>query len=429
MSENIKKIGMTGNVSDAETGSDENIATETKEIEVDLKTPEYDTLFQNAEFYIKKKVVEAVQITEAGLEAGDYKDLDVEYDEQTDQYIITTWVMRGEGEERKAEVEDKRRVVPGEWIVTNPKQQEGDRANNYPVPDETFKKRYEATDEAGKFRAKGKARIIKNPTGKKVVIEAPWGGPQTGDEECYFCAACDDETLETISPDNRYILSANDFATYEPVEGAAETPEKENEKFGEALIGRAKDEGEDGAETEKGPDPRVESLAIPLARDYAEKNYPKQEDGRFKPAWRGVNGEKAYKNKSPEDLVREGMTIEEAQKAVIDIANTPYDQYSEYWKEQNRGGAQFLIQLLEEYGEEEILKQDFVNDEAARQKFGHLIHENWISRNEWVKDPEYGNPALAKPYAELDPVEQQKDIDQIVILQKWIMEQKAPSEQ
>ena len=49
MSENIKKIGMTGNVSDAETGSDENIATETKEIEVDLKTPEYDTLFQNAE--------------------------------------------------------------------------------------------------------------------------------------------------------------------------------------------------------------------------------------------------------------------------------------------------------------------------------------------------------------------------------------------
>jgi hypothetical protein len=187
--------------------------------------------------------------------------------------------------------------------------------------------------------------------------------------------------------------------------------------------------GEQEESHEKVLDPRVESLAIPLARDYAEKNYPKREDGTFEPAWRGVNGEKAYKNKSPEDLVREGMTIEEAQKAVIDIANTPYDQYSEYWKEQNRGGAQFLIQLLEEYGEEEILKQDFVNDEAARQKFGHLIHENWISRNEWVKDPEYGNPALAKPYAELDPVEQQKDIDQIVILQKWIMEQKAPSEQ
>lgn len=423
MSEN-HQIGMTGNISDAETGFDENIATETHEVMVDLKEPEYTELFQHAEYYIKKKVVDAVQVTEAGLEAGDYKDLDVEFDEAAGQYMITTWVMRGEGADRRAEVEDKRRVEAGEWIVTNPIQQEGDRANNYPVPDETFKKRYESTDESGKFRAKGKARIIKNPTGKKVVIEAPWGGPQNGDEECYFCAVCEDETLETISPENRYILSANDFATYEVVEGAAETPEQENEKFGEALIDRAED-----AETKDGLDPRVESLAIPLARDYAEKNYPKQEDGRFKPAWRGVNGEKAYKNKSPEDLVREGMSIEEAQKAVIDIANLPYNEYSDYWKEQNRGGAEFLIHLLEEYGEEEILKQDFVNDHEARQKFGHLVHENWISRNEWVKDPNYGDPNLAKPFAELDPVEQQKDIDQLIILQKWIMEQKKSSEQ
>ena len=428
MSEISKTIGMTGNISDAETGADENIATETKEIRVDLKEPEYTERFQTAEFYIKKKVVSAVQVTETGLEAGDYKDLDVEFDEATGQYVITTWVMRGEGADRRAEVEDKRRVEPGEWIVTNPLQQEGDRANNYPVPDETFKKRYEATDQAGQFRAKGKARIIKNPTGKKVVIEAPWGGEQTGDEECYFCAVCDDETLETISKDNRYILSANDFATYEVVEGAAETPEQENEKFGEALISRAEDAKED-QEAADGLDPRVESLAIPLARDYAEKNYPKQEDGRFKPAWRGVNGEKAFKNKSPEDLVREGMSIEEAQKSVIDIANLPYNEYSDYWKEQNRGGAEFLIQLLEEYGEEEILKQDFVNDREARQKFGHLVHENWLSRNEWVKDPQYGDPNLAKPFAELDPVEQQKDIDQLIILQKWIMEQKKPSEQ
>ena len=47
-----------------------------------------------------------------------------------------------------------------------------------------------------------------------------------------------------------------------------------------------------GENMEKVLDPRVESLAIPLARDYAEKNYPKLEDGTFQPAWRGVNGEK-----------------------------------------------------------------------------------------------------------------------------------------
>ena len=420
MSETSKPIGMTGNISDAETGADENIATEAKEIMVDLKEPEYTELFQNAEYYIKKKVVHAVQITETCLESGDYKDLDVEFDEATGQYIITTWVMRGEGAERRAEIEDKRRVEVGEWIVTNPLQQEGDRANNYPVPDETFKKRYEATDQSGQFRAKGKARIIKNPTGKPVVIEAPWGGPQNGDAECYFCAVCDDETLETISKDNRYILSANDFATYEVVEGAAETPEQESEKFGEALISRAKE----SKESQDGLDPRVESLAIPLARDYAEKNYPKREDGTFEPAWRGVNGEKQFKNKSPEDLVREGMTIEEAQKSVIDIANLPYDKYSDYWKEQNRGGAEFLIQLLEKF-EAEILDIDFEHDQAAREKYGHMVHENWISRNEWVKHPDYGDPTLAKPFIELPPEEQQKDIDQLVILQKWAKEHKS----
>ena len=232
---------MDHKVSDAESGRDENIQTEAKEIRVDLTEEAYTKRFETAEYYIKKKVVSAVQVTETGLEAGDYKGLDVEYDEATGQYMITTWVMRGEGADRRAEVEDKRRVVPGEWIVTNPSQQPGDRANNYPVPDETFKKRYEATDQPGQYRAKGKARIIKNPTGHKVVITAPWGGDQNGDEECYFCAACEDETLETISPDNRYILSANDFATYEVVEGAAETPEQEHEKFGEALIDQAQD--------------------------------------------------------------------------------------------------------------------------------------------------------------------------------------------
>lgn len=187
----------------------------------------------------------------------------------------------------------------------------------------------------------------------------------------------------------------------------------------------------DGNETEQSAeeirDPRVESLAIPLARDYAEKNYPKLEDGTFKPAWRGLNGEKAYKNKSPQQLVEEGVfkTVEEAQAVVIDIANTPYDQYSEYWKEQNRGGAEYLISLVDEIGAEEILKQDFVGDESARQKYGDLVHNNWLSRNEWVKDPNTGDPKLAVPYSKLDPVEQQKDIDQLVILQKWIREQSA----
>lgn len=175
-------------------------------------------------------------------------------------------------------------------------------------------------------------------------------------------------------------------------------------------------------EKEKMLDPRVESLAIPLARDYAEKNYPKREDGTFEPAWRGVNGEKAYKNKSPEDLMAEGMSEADARAAVIDIANQPYNEYSEYWKEQNRGGAEFLIKLIDEKGADTITGLD-LQDEQTRSEYGDLIHENWLERNEWVKDPNYGDPALAKPFAELSVVEQQKDIDQLGVTQEWLKSQ------
>ena len=177
--------------------------------------------------------------------------------------------------------------------------------------------------------------------------------------------------------------------------------------------------GEQEKSQEKTLNPRVESLAIPLARDYAEKNYQKREDGTFEPAWRGVNGEKAYKNKSPEDLMADGMSEADARAAVIDIANQPYNEYSDYWKEQNRGGAEFLIKLIDERGEDTVASLD-LEDDQVRAEYGDLIHENWISRNEWVKDPNYGDPALAVPFSELSEAEQQKDIDQLLVTQEWI---------
>lgn len=174
-------------------------------------------------------------------------------------------------------------------------------------------------------------------------------------------------------------------------------------------------------------DPRVESLAVPLARDYAEQNYPMREDGTFEPAWRGVNGEKELRGKSPADvaaeLEAEGWTPEaaaaEASGRVIDILNTPYDQFSEHWKDQNRGGAEYLVGLLDERGGDALRGLD-LTDERVRSEYGNLIHENWLDRNEWVKHPEWGNPELAKPYDDLSPEEQQKDIDQLAVLQSWL---------
>lgn len=183
---------------------------------VDLDSSEYTARFAEAPIYAKKAKIEAVQITQEGLESGAYTDKDIRLDGE--QYVIDTYVMRERDGERVAELEDTRPVAVGEWIATNPQQQEGDRANNYAIPDETFKKRYKATDTPGVYRAAGMARIIKNETGNQVEIEAPWGGAQEGDASCYFCAPYDPDRPDDLAEGRRYILSENDFATYGSIE-------------------------------------------------------------------------------------------------------------------------------------------------------------------------------------------------------------------
>ena len=119
----------------------------------------------------------------------------------------------------------------------------------------------------------------------------------------------------------------------------------------------------------------------------------------------------------------EGYSELAAHKSVIDIANESYENFPDYWKEQNRGGAEYLIGLMDERGADSLLGLN-LDDEETRNEYGSLIHENWISRNEWVNDPNYGDPKLACSFSELSPEEQQKDIDQLGVLQKWISEQK-----
>ena len=184
---------------------------------ISLDTPELDARFAGAEVFHKKGSISAVQITAEGLQSGAYADKDIRFDETAGEYVIDTYVMRTkEDGSRVAELEDTRKVEPGEWLATNPLQQEGDRENNYAIPDATFKKRYEASDTPGVYRAKGMARIIKNDTGRSVQIEAPWGGTQEGDASCYFCAPYDRENPDDLAEGHRYILSENDFAAYAP---------------------------------------------------------------------------------------------------------------------------------------------------------------------------------------------------------------------
>ena len=44
---------------------------------------------------------------------------------------------------------------------------------------------------------------------------------------------------------------------------------------------------------------------------------------------------------------------------------------------------------------------------------GSFIHEEWLKRNSWVYDPNYGDPKLAVPYEQLSKEEQDKDKVQV----------------
>lgn len=188
-------------------------------LKMDLNDVRFDALFADAVIYAKSAVVKAVQIEAEALQANVYQDKDVRRDEETGKYVVDTYVTDVVNGVFKVRLEDTRPVVPGEWIVTNPKAWAQERENNYAVPDETFRKKYERIGETDQYRAKGMARIIQNDTGEEVTIEAPWGGEQSGSADCYFCAPYDRTNPKDLAKGDRYLISANDFAkTYAPAD-------------------------------------------------------------------------------------------------------------------------------------------------------------------------------------------------------------------
>lgn len=180
---------------------------------VDLQSPEYTAKFANAEIYAKKGKVNAVEVTAEGLANGQYESLDVRQDENGG-YVIDTYVMQENADGVRERVyETTKSLQPGQWILTNPAQVEGDYPNNYAVDGDKFAKRYEPTKQPGVYRARGMARIIRNETGTPVEVTPSWGGTQEGDVNCYFVSTYDPDNPDEISTD-RYLLDENDFATY-----------------------------------------------------------------------------------------------------------------------------------------------------------------------------------------------------------------------
>lgn len=181
-------------------------------------------------------------------------------------------------------------------------------------------------------------------------------------------------------------------------------------------------------------DSQIKDLARLAAADYASTC-----EG---PTIRGRNGEKEFRGRTKaqrakaldisvekaeqlglsnesmaEVALRLGLTWAEAQERLIDLATATFDEMSEHWRNTNIESAKDMIELMESMGGKGIILAIDFENKAQRLEYGSRLHQLWLEQpaNSWAKGGE-----LDRPFADLDPAEQDKDIQQLVSLQKWL---------
>ena len=92
----------------------------------------------------------------------------------------------------------------------------------------------------------------------------------------------------------------------------------------------------------------------------------------------------------------------------VDIANCSFDELPSNWQYENLEAAKVVIGLVYDKAK----TGEPISPEETEQ-FAAIIHDEWLKRNDWVYDPEYGNPTLAVPYEQLPAEEKEKDILQL----------------
>jgi hypothetical protein len=143
------------------------------------------------------------------------KAVEVEFSDTTQE--IKTTIKE---EDVTGRVETVNTANPGDAIVT------GKKGERYVVSAEDFGKLYEPlTDENGvitdgRYLPKNVVKCMKNPTGQEIIIDAPWGGDQTGGADCMI--------VESQINGDRYLIEIGAFEmTYEKNNPTAESNDKE----------------------------------------------------------------------------------------------------------------------------------------------------------------------------------------------------------
>ena len=107
---------------------------------------------------------------------------------------------------------------------------------------------------------------------------------------------------------------------------------------------------------------------------------------------------------TPEEISRAGNDYVDGKENIL----RSFSQISSASQMDNLEAAKVAIEQVYD----KVMAGESITDEEL-ERMASVIHEEWLNRNSWVYDPNYGNPSLAVPYEELSKEEQDKDKDQI----------------
>ena len=92
----------------------------------------------------------------------------------------------------------------------------------------------------------------------------------------------------------------------------------------------------------------------------------------------------------------------------VDIANCSFEELPSNWQYENLEAARVAVELV---FDKTMAGEPITSTEM--EEMGSTIHEEWLKRNDWVFDPNNGDPKLAVPYEQLSKEEQDKDKAQL----------------
>ena len=92
----------------------------------------------------------------------------------------------------------------------------------------------------------------------------------------------------------------------------------------------------------------------------------------------------------------------------VDIANCSFEELPSNWQYENLEAARVAIDMVFD----KTMAQEPISQQEA-DEMASTIHDEWLKRNDWVFDAQYGDPKLAVPFAQLSKNEQDKDRAQL----------------